>query len=78
MWFPTLLQRMEQSNASSVCEASGPINHTTSHCHITDQNQVYFETFLQAVSSLPGNIIYLLLVDILGRKWLTSEYMEVV
>ncbi|XP_067941446.1 synaptic vesicle glycoprotein 2C-like [Watersipora subatra] len=74
MWFPTLLTRMEASNSTSLCNDFTPqVNQT--NCAIGDQNVVYFDTFLQAISSLPGNLIYLALVDVLGRKIFTGASM---
>ncbi|XP_067941635.1 synaptic vesicle glycoprotein 2C-like [Watersipora subatra] len=74
MWFPTLITRMQASNASSVCDDILPAVNKT-NCVIGDQNVVYTDTFLQAVSSFPGNLLYLALVDVIGRRVLTGVSM---
>lgn len=75
MWFPTMFDRMNSSNATSICDgaALAPVNNKNK-CDISNHNKVYFETFIQAVSTIPGNLIYFLLVDVVGRKLLMGMY----
>ena len=69
MWFPTLFSRMEESSGQSVCDIKPSANQTKADpCDHSKQSEVYFDTFLQAISSLPGNIFYFLLIDRIGRK----------
>lgn len=75
MWFPTLLERMEASQGTSVCDDKLPAANTSKCDGDLSNNAVYFDTFLQAVSSLPGNVLYFLLVDVIGRKLLTGKWL---
>ncbi|XP_067941780.1 synaptic vesicle glycoprotein 2C-like [Watersipora subatra] len=74
MWFPTLITRMQASNASSVCDDILPAVNKT-NCPIGDQHVVYTDTFLQAVSSFPGNLFYLVFIDVIGRRMITGVSM---
>jgi len=72
MWFPIMIQRMDESNATSVCGAPiAPSNKTK--CDNTDQTSVYIDTFIQAVANIPGHVVYLLLIDTVGRKLLLGK-----
>jgi len=75
MWFPELFSRMESSNSTgSVCDTTASqSNVTTNNCANPNDAAIYFDTFLQAVSSLPGNILFFLLIDRIGRKVFIGE-----
>lgn len=69
MWFPTLFDRMEHSNGQSVCDITPNKNDTKADpCDHSDESKVYYDTFLQAISGVPGNLFYFLLIDRIGRK----------
>lgn len=76
MWFPTLLDRMDSSNATSVCDpAITSANHTkTDPCNTSGQQEAYSETFMQALSTIPGNLFYVLTIDCLGRKLVMGKF----
>ncbi|KAF6019377.1 hypothetical protein EB796_022344 [Bugula neritina] len=67
MWFPTMIQRMDESKATSVCAVTSLTSNKTL-CDFSDETKVYFDTFLQAAANLPGHLIYFLLVNSVGRK----------
>ena len=78
MWFPTLLDRMDSTNATSICDtATIHTNQTqTNPCgNIEAQKEAYFETFLQASSTIPGMIMYVIAVDRVGRKLLLGLFI---
>jgi len=77
MWFPTMIQRMDESKATSVCAVTSLTSNKTLcdfsdetkvYCDFSDETKVYFDTFLQAAANLPGHLIYFLLVNSVGRK----------
>lgn len=67
MWFPTLFDRLEESSGQSVCDLS-PNQTLPDRCDHRKEGQVYFDTLLQAISTLPGNLLYFLFIDRVGRK----------
>lgn len=76
MWFPTMFERMDSANATSVCDLPPPTQGNKSTCDFSNQQQVYLETFIQTMSNLPGHLIYLLLIEAVGRKLLLGEIFK--
>ena len=78
MWFPTLLDRMDSTNATSICDTATILTNQTqpNPCgNIEAQKEAYFETFLQASSTIPGMIMYVIAVDRVGRKLLLGLFI---
>ena len=73
MWFPELFQRI-QSGQSQCSRSAGPKNsfnlmaNWTCEEKVARNDQIYLESFLVALSNLPGNIIMILLVNKIGRR----------
>ena len=71
LWFPELFNRTEKYGGSPC--ALGSPNETISanistECTNDVSDKIYLESFLTAVSNLPGNIITIFLIDKIGRK----------
>ena len=75
MWFPELFARIEKYGGSA-CAPRIPINGTDITVTAAPDlaNTIYFESFLTALSNLPGNILTILIIDRVGRKILLSKY----
>jgi len=82
MWFPELFQRI-QSGESQCSRSAGSINVNQSQANLTCEEkvvknrQIYFESFLVALSNLPGNIIMIILVNRIGRRRLLAASMVI-
>ena len=80
MWFPELFQRI-QSGQSSCSRSAGhagvvnPMANMTCREKVMHNNQIYFESFLVALSNLPGNVIMIILVNKIGRRKLLGEIL---
>ena len=79
MWFPELFQRI-QSGESQCSRSAGSMNVNQSQANLTCEEkvvknrQIYFESFLVALSNLPGNIIMIILVNRIGRRRLLGKF----
>ncbi len=72
MWLPELFKRMSITGASP-CAATGdiPANlSSSSTCRI--EKSVYLDSFVSALSNLPGNLITIIFIDKIGRNRITS------
>eukprot|EP00794_Sanderia_malayensis_P000132 gene132-743_t len=82
MWFPELFQRI-QSGESSCSRSAGhagihnPMANMTCEDKVVHNNKIYFESFLVALSNLPGNIIMIISVNKIGRRKLLAASMVV-
>ncbi len=69
MWFPQLFTEVE--NQGAVCERSGA-NHSIPLKNNTNDTgtdtKIYTDSFYTALSNIPGNIISIFLMDVIGRK----------
>ncbi|XP_071479724.1 synaptic vesicle glycoprotein 2C-like [Diadema antillarum] len=65
MWFPELFTRVE--NGGSAC---GDVNVTLSND--TDNPHIYEDGFYTALSNLPGNLLAIIFIDRLGRKFMLT------
>lgn len=82
MWFPEIFKRIE-SGGGNTCTHSTPrvlaniTNNTTATCKelTATHTSVYVESLLVAVSSIPGNLITIILVNRLGRRPLMAGSM---
>ena len=78
MWFPELFQRI-QSGESQCSRSAGPTNaknpmaNMTCEEKVAQNDRIYFESFLVALSNLPGNVIMILLVNRIGRRKLLGQ-----
>ncbi len=80
LWFPEIFNRIEKYGGSpcSLGEAHG--NETTNSsapCTYNISNKIYFESFLTAVSNLPGNLFTIFMIDRVGRKLLLAVSMVI-
>ena len=68
MWFPSLFAEVEQTGA--VCAANrSDIPDTTN----SNDTTIYTDGFYTALSNLPGNLVSIFLMDVLGRKALLCK-----
>ncbi|XP_022107882.1 synaptic vesicle glycoprotein 2C-like isoform X2 [Acanthaster planci] len=71
MWMPQLFLQSETGNGS-VCNVSPEdVNTTTGGLQPGDRS-IYLDSFYTSLSNLPGNLVAIFLVDVLGRKTLMS------
>ncbi|XP_065653316.1 synaptic vesicle glycoprotein 2C-like [Hydra vulgaris] len=79
MWFPEIFQRIQQGGSS--CGGETSFNETKSIWTCSQQVEfgtaVYMESFLIALSNLPGNIITVLVINKLGRRQLLAISMVI-
>lgn len=85
MWFPDIFERIE--SGVSGCGPSGTPHLSNSTIHhnprsnmtcmekVANEHEIYFQSFLIALSNLPGNILTYLLVDRIGRRQLLAASM---
>ena len=71
MWFPEIFRRIQ--NGGSTCgggEVLLNVTHDNKTClqRVAADTDVYFESFLVAISNLPGNIFVILLINKVGRR----------
>ena len=75
MWFPEIFQRIQQGGSS--CGGGSSLNETKSIWSCSHQvefgTSVYMESFLIALSNLPGNIVTVLVINKLGRRQLLGD-----
>ncbi|GLH05621.1 Organic cation transporter-like protein [Gryllus bimaculatus] len=80
MWFPELFNRFDEFNRmhpgeeASVCEVTEFVVSTGSHsedglCSDTIESKVFMESLITVASAIPSNIIAVLGMDRLGRKF---------
>lgn len=80
MWFPELFQRI-QSGQSQCSRSAGqkhvinPFANMTCEEKVVNNNQIYFESFLVALSNLPGNVAMIILVNKIGRRKLLGNIL---
>ena len=77
MWFPELFQRI-QSGESSCGRSSHhssilPQSNETCEEKVVHNHEVYLESFLVAISNLPGNILTILFINKIGRRRLLGK-----
>ncbi|XP_072020579.1 synaptic vesicle glycoprotein 2C-like isoform X2 [Amphiura filiformis] len=65
MWFPQLFQEAETQG--SVCVKSGA-NITKPDNSTGPDTQIYTDAFYTSLANLPGNLITIILMDVVGRK----------
>lgn len=63
MWFPQIFAEVEYNNGTACSTGKVP-------AQATDSVAVYKDAFLTALSNLPGNVITILFIDRLGRRFL--------
>ena len=77
MWFPELFARIEKYGGSP-CNL-GAINETAQNesdiCLSDVSNTIYLESFLTALSNLPGNIVTILIIEKISRRYLLCKYL---
>ena len=86
MWFPEIFERIKQgkSGCGGIVEQQSALgNNNTNFSIVADnrtclervaqENEIYFESFLIAISNLPGLLVTYLLIDRLGRRNLLGE-----
>ncbi|PIK39609.1 putative synaptic vesicle glycoprotein 2C isoform X2 [Apostichopus japonicus] len=65
MWFPQIFAEVEYNNGTACSTGKVP-------AQATDSVAVYKDAFLTALSNLPGNVITILFIDRLGRRFLMA------
>ena len=78
MWFPELFQRIQSgesqcSRSAGATNAKNPMANMTCEEKVAYNDKIYFESFLVALSNLPGNVIMILLVNRIGRRKLLGK-----
>ncbi|XP_013391674.1 synaptic vesicle glycoprotein 2C-like [Lingula anatina] len=78
MWFPELFKRIEL-HGGSACENIGVQPNGTNHSthEKGSSTEIFFDGFMTALSNLPGNLLSILLMDRVGRKFLLSSSMVI-
>lgn len=80
MWFPELFNRFDEfsraypNKSASVCEVTDYVVHTGSHsnigaCTATIPSSVFLESLISLSAALPANLVAILGMDKLGRKF---------
>lgn len=80
MWFPELFNRFDEFNRmhpgkeASVCEVTAFVVNTGSHSNMTTcsdkmESKVFMESLITVAAAIPSNIIAVLGMDRLGRKF---------
>lgn len=82
MWFPELFQRIQSGESSCSRSAShvgvtNPMANMTCDEKVSYNHEIYFESFLVALSNLPGNVIMIISVNKIGRRKLLAASMVV-
>lgn len=85
MWFPELFNRFDEfsrnhpGQSASVCEVtsfvvnSGTQQKNTGMCSDKIESAVFVESLITVASAIPSNIIAVLGMDSLGRKFFLGE-----
>lgn len=88
MWFPELFNRFDEyfeanqnETAASVCKVTDfVIGHGSQQeggvCNSDIPSSVFLDSLITVASALPSNIIAVLLMDILGRKFFLGKYIH--
>ncbi|XP_038078270.1 synaptic vesicle glycoprotein 2C-like isoform X2 [Patiria miniata] len=71
MWMPQLFLQSENGNGS-VCSVDPNDVNSTSAAPKPGDNTIYLDSFYTSLSNLPGNLVAIFLIDIVGRKILMS------
>ena len=71
MWLPELFKRMSITGGSPCAASNIPAN-TTSNSTCRLEQSVYLDSFISALSNLPGNVITIIFIDKIGRNRITS------
>lgn len=77
MWFPEIFSRVEKYGGSPCDhhEVNTTASNVTEPCNGIPEDSVFFESFLTALSNLPGNLLTILVMDKVGRKPLLASSM---
>ncbi|XP_071788639.1 synaptic vesicle glycoprotein 2C-like [Asterias amurensis] len=75
MWMPELFKQAEMTNGS-VCAVTPDMGNTTLAPQPPDDT-IYWDSFYTSISNLPGNLVTIFLIDIIGRKFLMSASLLV-
>lgn len=86
MWFPELFNRFDEfhreypDRAASVCEVTDYVVHrgsqsVESFCSDKISGSVFFESLITVASAIPANIVAVLGMDRLGRKFFLREFL---
>lgn len=89
MWFPELFSRFDQfanaheNQSASVCEVIDFVINNGSHqvgmpCNDTIGNEVFRDSLITVASAIPSNIVAVLFMDLLGRKFFLGTYVQMV
>ena len=76
MWFPELFQRIQSGEAQcsrAATKVDNPFANMTCEEKVVHNERIYFESFLVALSNLPGNIVMIILVNKIGRRKLLGK-----
>lgn len=82
MWFPELFNRFDEFNRhhpgqdASVCEVTNFVVNNGSHiglCSDKIESTVFMESLITVAAALPSNIIAVLGMDRLGRKFFLGK-----
>lgn len=85
MWFPELFNRFDEFSRShngledaSVCEVTHFVVNSGSHadknvCTDKIESSVFQESFITVSSAIPSNVIAVLFMDSLGRKFFLGK-----
>ena len=67
MWFPELFAKAEMTGGA-VCSSTSSNASQSVNVSCEVPSNIYVESFLTAISNLPGNILTIFLIDRIGRK----------
>ena len=77
MWFPEIFKRIQEGKGGCGGASLGAnfttFDNRTCVEKVAAETEIYFQSFLIALSNLPGNIICYLLIDRIGRRNLLGK-----
>ena len=72
MWFPEIFKRVEDGGGSTCTGAKHTFHNITTNLtcleSVAQERNLYIESFLVAISNIPGNILTVLIVNRVGRR----------
>lgn len=84
MWFPELFNRFDEyaraheNESASVCTVTNFVTEYGSQdgtsCSDTIPSAVFLESLITVASAIPSNVIAVLFMDLLGRKFFLGKY----
>jgi len=85
MWFPEIFERIKVGKAGCGGVVPHPVDanftvvdNRTCLEIVAQENEIYFQSFLVAMSNLPGNLVTYLVIDRLGRRRLLGKNLHII